>query len=295
MLSTSDRTQANALYTLRASTFPAWGKKLIDQITTTDIRNLITTEFAGKSEGHKQSALKFVRCVFQFAVDSGHLNRNPTPSMKFRIGDKIKRVLTKDQVEKLLNTAKNMDCEWYPHWAMAIYTGMRSGELYALKWENVDLENKLILVNSSWSSKDGFKSTKSGNDRRVEIAPMLIPILQELKLKNGNISEFVLPRLGKWTKGDQARELRFFLAGMGIEPCRFHDLRATFATLHLQKGTLPVQVKTAGGWNSLKTMMIYVRKAGVDIKGMTDNFDLHNPFSEQAKVLPLKAEGEANK
>jgi integrase len=258
---------------------------LVDQITTQEIRELIQKDFVGKSEHTKQACLKFIRCVFQFGVESGHLNRNPSPTMKFRFGDKIKRVLTKDQVERLLNTAKMMNCEWYAHWSMAIYTGMRNGELYALRWENVDFENGMIVINCSWSGRNGFKSTKSGDDRIVPIAPMLVPVLQELKLKSGGIGEFVLPRIAKWDKGEQARELRMFLSGMGIEACRFHDLRATFATQLLQHGVEPIKVMKAGGWKELKTMMIYVRKAGIDVKGMMDGFELHNPYQETAKVL----------
>lgn len=283
------KTIDNYLYTLKAYTFPKWSERLVDEISTQEIRELILMDLGEKSDHQKQACLKFIRCVFQYGVEANHLDRNPSPSMKFRIGDKIKKVLTKDQVERLLNTAKNMECEWYPIWAMAIYTGMRNGELYALKWENVDLENKTILVNCSWSSRNGFKSTKSGDDRIVPIAPSLLPILQELKLKDGNISEFVLPRLAKWTDGSQARELRFFLAGMGIEQCRFHDLRATFCTLLLQSGVSTLQTMKVGGWKSLKTMQIYIRKSGVDIQGMMDGFELHNPYRENAKVLSLSA------
>lgn len=286
------KTIENYLYTLKAYTFTKWSTRLVDTITTHEVREIITIDLAGKSEHHKQGCLKFIRCVFQFGVDAGHLLRNPSPNMKFRLGDKHKKVLTRDHVERLLNTAKSMNCEWYPHWTMAIYTGMRSGELHALRWENVCFETKTILVNCSWNRKNGFKSTKSGDDRLVPIAPVLMTVLQELKLKYGSVSEFVLPRIGKWDKGDQARELRFFLSGMGIEPCRFHDLRATFATLLLQQGVPTLQVMKAGGWKSLKTMMHYVRKAGVDIQGMMDNFELHNPHRSEATLLTLPAQGE---
>lgn len=70
---------------------------------------------------------------------------------------------------------------------------MRSGELYALTWEKVDLDNRRIKIDCSWNSKDGFKSTKSGHDRWVEIAAPLDPILRELKEKNES-PPFVLPR-----------------------------------------------------------------------------------------------------
>ncbi len=279
------QTIENYLYCLRAYTFSKWGSRLVDTITTQEIRDVILQDLEGKSNHHKLSCLKFIRCVFQYGQEAGHLNRNPTPTMKFRLGDQLKKVLTKDQVEKLLNQAKLMNCEWYPHWALAIYTGARNGELYALTWDRVNFEDHTILINASWSKQNGLKCTKSGDDRMVPIAPALLPVLRDLKLRNGNVSPNVLPRLAKWDKGDQARELRFFLAGLGIEPVRFHDLRATFATLLLQRGVEPIKIMKAGGWKTLKTMMIYVRKAGVDIKGMMDGFELHNPHCCDAKIL----------
>ena len=116
------------------------------------------------------------------------------------------------QIEILLNKSKELDCEWYPHWATAIYTGMRNGELYALTWDKVNLDDRKILVDCSWNNTDGFKSTKSGDDRMVEIAPPLIPVLSELKLKHAD-SNFVqsLPgqRFNQGSKGPPI-SCRFF-------------------------------------------------------------------------------------
>lgn len=109
---------------------------------------------------------------------------------------------------------------------MALYTGMRNGELYALTWDKVNLEQRKILVDSAWNKDDSFKDTKSGDDRIVEIAPELLVILRDLEIKCFD-SAFVLPRIDKWDKGEQARKLRMFLQGLGLPRIRFHDLRAT--------------------------------------------------------------------
>jgi len=100
-------------------------------------------------------------------------------------------------------------------------------------------------------------------------------------------SAFVLPRLKKWEKGEQARELRMFLIGIGLEPVRFHDLRASWATILLSKGVEPIKVMKMGGWKDMKTMMIYVRKAGVDIKGATDCLDFHDTCYTLGKVVSM--------
>ncbi len=262
----------------------AWSNRLVDSITSEEIRALIKERVGERSKSHQKNLLKFIRGVFVYAVDAGILQRNPTPTMKFKLGDKIKRVLSEEQIRIFLNRAKDLESEWYPHWAMAVYTGMRNGELYALTWDKVSFEKKLILVSSSWNNVDGYKSTKSEDDRYVGIAPPLMTILKELKLQSAD-SAFVLPRIDKWDEGEQARELRMFLIGIGLPPVRFHDLRASWATVLLTKGVEPIKVMMLGGWKDIKTMMIYARKQGVDVKGVVDCLDLHNPALEVAQVL----------
>lgn len=141
------------------------------------------------------------------------------------------------------------------------------------------------MVDSSWNSDDGYKDTKSGDDRLVEIAPELLFILKELKLK-GHDSNFVLPRVDKWDNGEQARDLRMFLTGLGLHKVRFHDLRASWATLMLSKGIAPIKVMAMAGWKDLKTMQYYIRKTGVDKSVISDNLSLHNPSSE-TKILSM--------
>lgn len=191
--------------------------------------------------------------------------------------------MNEEQIVTLLRRSQELDWHWYPHYAVALYTGMRNGELYALTWDKVNLEQRQILVNCSWSSKDGYKSTKSGDDRLVEIPKPLMPVLNELKLQSAG-NNFVLPRLSKWDKGDQARELRFILKSLGLPEIRFHDLRASWATLLLGKGVAPSKVMSMGGWRDMDTMMIYMRKAGINIKDATsclDDMQTHGVNSAQ--------------
>ncbi|QLY25687.1 tyrosine-type recombinase/integrase [Bdellovibrio sp. KM01] len=272
---------------LRLHTLPAWDAKRVDQITTPDIHKLLNERLGQNAEAHRKFFIKCLKGVFQYAVEEGILIRNPTPLIKFKVNDKIKAVLTEEQILTLLRRAQELDWHWYPHYAVALYTGMRNGELYALMWDKVNLEQRQILVNCSWSSKDGYKSTKSGDDRLVEIPKPLMPVLTELKLQTAG-NNFVLPRLSKWDKGEQARELRFLLKSLGLPEIRFHDLRASWATLLLGKGVAPSKVMSMGGWKDMDTMMIYMRKAGIDIKDSTKVLDdLHIHKVESGKLLKL--------
>lgn len=281
----SRKTVENQRICLYAHTLKLWGNRLITEITPHEIRDYVRS-LEDSSESHRKNILKYIRGAFQYAVDTGLLKVNPTPQMSFRIGDKMKAVLTIEQVKSLLNYSRISNHEWYPIYAMALYTGLRNGELYALTWDKVDLEKRKALIDTSWNSKDGFKDTKSGDDRMIELAPELVVILKELKLKSVD-RHFVLPRIDRWDKGEQARELRMVLEGLGLPRVRFHDLRATWATIMLSRGIAPIKVMSMGGWKDLKTMQLYIRKAGVDISGISDGLSLHNP-SNEAHVISFK-------
>lgn len=86
--------------------------------------------------------------------------------------------------------------------------------------------------------KDIEKDFKYVRQELNEIAPPLIEIFKNLK-EDYPESSFVLPRIDKWDRGDQARELRMFLEGLGLPRIRFHDLRASWATIMLSKGIPP--------------------------------------------------------
>ena len=268
----TNTTRYNREKMLRYHTLPIWKDRPVNLLLHSEILTLLGDRFKENKESYKKCFIKFVRGVFDYAVEQQYLTRNPTPKLKFKIACKIKAVLNQEQIELLLRKSQEQDWHWYPHYACAIYLGLRNGELYALKWINVNLEKRQVLVNCSWSSKDGFKSTKSGHDRIVEIPKPLLPLLMELKLRSAEC-DFVLPRLGRWDRGEQAHDLRMFLRSNGMSEVNFHNLRASWATMMLNRGADPARLMVMGGWSDLKTMMIYIRKAGLDIKGSTSVLD----------------------
>lgn len=284
----TETTRYNREKLLHFHTLEAWGDRSVDSITSEDVQRLLSERLADNSESYRKFFVKCIKGAFQFAVDTNLILKNPTPKLKFKIKNKIKAVLTESQILMVLQKAQEQNWPWYPHYAVALFTGLRNGELYALKWHQVDLEKRQIVVNCSWSKKDGFKSTKSGNDRIVEIPMPLIPLLKELKLKAVG-SEFVLPRLARWERGEQAYDLRLFLKANGLHAVRFHDLRASWATWLLDKGVPPSQVMAQGGWATIDTMMMYMRKGGISIKNSTSVFDsLKTHGLEDAKVLEFR-------
>jgi integrase len=114
----------------------------------------------------------------------------------------------------------------------------------------------------------------------------LIALLQELKATAGSRLE-VLPRFNKWTKGQQARELRAFCRGVGIPSIKFHTLRACFATQLIRSSIAPAVVMKICGWKDLETMQRYIRLAGIETQGATNGLKIIPDADLAAQVVNL--------
>lgn len=269
---------------------PHWDNLDLHKITKQKVYDTIFTDIDSKiSPWTRKTILKMVRRIFEMAVEDGIIDRNPCAGIRVNVPEVDQKVLTKTEVGIFLQEAKLTDHRFYPIWAMALMTGMRSGELFALKWTDIDFDGKTISVSKQWTSKNGFGPTKTQRSRVVPISNALLKFLKELKIKSGNQSEFVLPQMPEWENGEQARITREFCAAIGITPVKFHDLRATFITNLLARGESLARVMAIVGHSQIKTTNGYLRKAGVDVQGATEKLGYDLPDEVVgAKVLSLR-------
>lgn len=264
-----------------------WTGKELSQITKSDVYEVIFNKCPDvKTDHSRKNLLKMVKRIFQMAVEEGLIDRNPCAGVNIRLPEVAQKVLTSSEVDVLLKEGKLVGHRFYSIWVFALMTGMRSGEMYALKWSDMDLDAKTISVTKQWTSKNGYCPTKSRRNRVVPISDALLKFLKELKLISGS-SEFVLPRLPEWENGEQAKVLKEFCISIGITPIKFHDLRATFITNLLARGESLARVMAMVGHSELKTTNLYLRKAGVDIMGGTDKLSYGPPSGSEGKILRL--------
>ncbi len=287
-LSLSPSTVINYEASLNKWATPKWDMTEIKTITKMQVYELVFEKVDKKlTDYSRKSVLKMIRRIFQMAVDEGLINRNPCQGVQVRVGEVEQKVLTNAEVCIFLREARQCEHRFYPIWFVALTTGMRSGELMALTWKNIDFDAKIISVSRQWSSKSGFASTKTQRNRVVPISDDLLHFLKELKLKSGD-NEFVLPHMTDWLNGDQARITREFCMGLNITPIKFHDLRATFITNLLSRGVSLARVMAVVGHSQIKTTNGYLRKAGVDVQGTTEALGYKLPMAEsEAKVYSL--------
>jgi integrase len=215
--------------------------------------------------------------IYKWCMLSGRAKITGTPTEGFKSNrkeeERLPEILTLDEIKLLLKLAYRSNHEWYPVWAIALYTGMRSGELFALRWSSVDFDNRMIYVHENWTNKTGIGPTKGRYWRSVPISDSVVTFLKELKIKTESTT-FVLPRYTAWENGLQAEILRQFCIGVGLPSIKFHTLRSCFATQLIKDGVAPGVVMKMAGWKDLKTMQRYIRLAGIEVKGATNGLKL---------------------
>jgi integrase len=266
---------------------PLWSDRELKTLTREDVFSVVYSEDNREAltPHSRKTLLKCIKRVFQLAMEEGLIHRNPAVGVKVSVPEADQKVLTNEEVKIFLREAKATNHRFYPMWAMALFTGMRSGELFALLWTDIDFDTRMISVKRQWTSKDGTTSTKTRRSRLVPISDELLTFLKEQKLKSQG--EYVLPRSQEWENGEQALVTREFCQAIGVTPVKFHDLRATFITNLLARGESLARVMAMVGHSQIKTTNVYLRLAGVDVKGGTDKLGYEIPTIQTASVLQL--------
>ena len=272
-----------------------WKNTKMKNFSKADVHYFLFETLGDRVTEHMRKNLRRrISRVFQAAVEEGVIARNPSLGIKVTAPISEKKVLSADEVSLLLKKAKEVEHLFYPAWVMALFTGMRSGELYALEWKDIDLESGLISVHRQWTSKDGLHNTKTNKCRVVPISDALKQFLEAYRLErkpyrevlkptrppyHEYISEdLVLPRLQQWKDGEQAKVLRSFCSQIGITLVGFHDLRATFITNLLSQGVPLPKVMAIVGHSRMSTTDVYLRLAGINLHKATDKLGYELSF-----------------
>ena len=173
--------------------------------------------------------------------------------------------LTAEQVRRLLEVAPERD---RPLYLLAVSTGMRLGELLALRWADVDLDGGSLRVVATLRHLSGEPATFAApktprSRRRVELSESVVAALSAHKVATiaerwhaGQLwgdHDLVFPNLLGRPRGSSniVRAFHPLLERAGLPQARFHDLRHTAATLMLGRGVQPKLVSEMLGHASI--------------------------------------------
>jgi integrase len=193
--------------------------------------------------------LVLVRQIFNKAIAWGMWDgENPIKKVKLpRLNNRRERFLSQKEAKLLLEELQKVSPQLHDMSLLGLHTGMRAGEIFALKWGHVDFENGLIHI----------ADPKSGRARKAFMTPTVKEML--LKLKAGEPEGYLFQsRVGGPIQSvshafDRAvRRLGF---NNGITDPRqkvtFHTLRHTFASWLALQNTPILTIKELLGHQSL--------------------------------------------
>jgi integrase len=186
---------------------PVIGKRFMHSIKSTDIQYVIAK---AHEHGKASKTMKHIRtvmsCGFRQAVADGIIGKSPLQPGTIQIPEKQKKplkVLTPKELELLMGALGKS--RWLPSVKFILATGTRRGEMLALKWDDIDFDNKRITIKNSLDRHGVDKDTKAAKEHYIPISKRALNALNDQKfmlMKEGNT---VISRINKKSKNETLR------------------------------------------------------------------------------------------
>jgi integrase len=194
------------------------------------------------SEGCASSTVRNVldplRSVYRRAVKRGTVAVNPTTDLDVPHdrGEEM-RVVGRAEATELLAALPEPERAF---WGTALYTGLRSGELRALRWHDVDLDARVIRVRRSWDDNGTEVEPKTqGSRRTVPIVPRLAKLLdahRELVPRSDGGLVFGRSEAQPFERSTIRRRALAAWKAAKLEPLTVHGCRHTAASFLIASG-----------------------------------------------------------
>jgi len=229
-------------------------------------------------------ALGLLRKMLNDAVRWEMIRFNPLAAVKLlRKAETEMKYWTKHEAETFLASIFGLEPVAHSVFSVALYTGMRRGELQALKWDCVDFDGRRIAVRRSYceNARVAKEHTKSKRIRYVPINTSLMEIL--VKLKKESHDSYVLPQTFDFSHG--SRIVRKLTKSVGAKCIRFHDLRHTFASQYMISGGDIYKLQKILGHSTIKQTERYAHFSPEHLLGATENLDFGTKIVSNVRQL----------
>jgi len=221
---------------------------LFEQKTLQEITDEAVSDYyfdridGGAARSTIKRELTILKAILNQAIKGRRLTELPEfPEIK--VEDAREVYLTREQESALLEEAAS---HLKPIIVFALDTGARRGEVLSLKWENVDLDRRIVT----------FRNTKTKTPRHIPLSSRVQEVLKELGRRQGHVFLY---------RGQPIASLKNSFRGAcdraKLDGVRFHDLRHTFASRVLQTGTSLPELQRLLGHSDYKMTLRYAHLA----------------------------------
>ena len=246
---------------------PVIGPLRLARLRPEDVQQVAQTmAAAGLSPGTIRLTHALLRQALAAAVRLELLSRNPADAVRApRKPPGRARPLSVAQAETLLRAAETDPLGAL--YTLALGTGMRQGEVLALRWEDVDLPGARLVVRASMRRQAGGAvrgETKAKRPRPALLAGFVVTRLRRHREQQQPLSLWVFPGYRGAPLAAQTLSARWraFTRAAGLPAVRFHDLRHSTATLLIAKGVHPsIVASLLGHAHASMTLDVYSHAA----------------------------------
>lgn len=255
-------TNSNYTGILNNHILPFFKSYRIDEIKPSDVRMFQSKLLNTLSARSANNVIALFGKVLEDARIDEIIEKNPVSNSKYTKHTSTDDILpfNMEEVVTIIDNAKGFMKQYL---TVAFFTGMRSGELVGLKWEDIDFNSSKIIVRRS--RRGGTDdTTKSGKARTIDMLDVVRNTLKEQYLSTGMSSEYVFNnRKGKPYQSSSAISANHWkplLKRCTIAYRSPHNTRHTFATLMLKNGEDILWVsKMLGHADTSTTMKYYIK------------------------------------
>ncbi|MCU6720692.1 site-specific integrase [Porcipelethomonas ammoniilytica] len=287
----------------------------IEDLTVKNMRDFFSSiRFKENGELMSTKYLKSVKtimqAVFNTAMQDGYIDKDPLYKFKIPTGsmpNSTERLISKTDLEKLFIAIQEKE-RFKIIIPILLLTGMRIGELLALRWSSIDYENQIIRVKEAVKTKYIEKNGKVIHDGQMLGKPKTISSIREIpvneqvlqlfdmwkeylnknpsvlkKQKENNLEDIIFVNMhGKlMCYNTLYKELKLFLKKHNLQHCGilFHKLRHCYATNLFDAGVdIDVISKLLGHSNIITTANFYVK---VNLEPKVKAIQKLNKFTSQ--------------
>ena len=233
----------------------------LSKITTRHIDSFVASRLKTAKPVTVNIELRSLRAAFGVARKWGLVASNPFSEVQnLRVARSEAPFLSNGNLQELLKVVNE---EWLRELIMfAVGTGMRQGEMLNLRWQDVDLERRVIHIQSNAAFR-----TKHGMRRTIPVSDMVHALLTAKGQKH--VNEYVFSRRGKRIGASYMAHLfKRYVRRTGLDDrLHWHSLRHTHTSWLVQGGVSLYQVQQLLGHSDSRTTQIYSHLSPSELHG----------------------------